>query len=119
MNLTRLERHQHPRPPHHELRQKSVFDSGVRNIGQVGNLYVDGDRNLQFLDVCMSGFLGFGKKHHLVPAEAIADEAPGSVTLKVDQQTVESAPTLADPHAGPDEELQRTAREHYGMGAVL
>ena len=115
MNLIRLERHQHPRPPHHELRQKSVFDSGCRNIGQVGNLYVDDDRNLQFLDVCMSGFLGFGKKHHLVPAEAIAEEAPGSVTLKVDQQTVESAPTLSDPHAGPDEGLQRTARDHYGM----
>jgi PRC-barrel domain len=119
MNLIRLEHHQHPRPPHHELRQKTVFDSGVRDIGQVANLYVDGDRNLQFLDVCMSGFLGFGKKHHLVPAEAIADEAPGSVTLKVDQQTVESAPTLSDPHAGPEEELQRTAREHYGIGAVL
>ena len=119
MNLIRLERHQHPRPPHQELRQKSVFDSGVRNIGQVGNLYVDDDRNLQFLDVCTSGFLGFGTKHHLVPVEAIADEASGSVTLKVDQQTVESAPTLDNPHVGPDEELQRAAREHYGLGAVL
>ena len=84
----------------------------------MANLYVDGSRNLRFLDVCMSGFLGFGKKHHLVPAEAIAEEAPGSVTLKVDQQTVESAPTLSDPHAGPDEGLQRTAREHFGMGVV-
>jgi hypothetical protein len=28
MNLHRLERHQHPKPPHQELRQKSVFDSG-------------------------------------------------------------------------------------------
>ncbi len=51
MNLIRLERHQHPRPPHQELRQKSVFDSGCRNIGQVANLYVDDDRNLQYLDV--------------------------------------------------------------------
>ena len=119
MNLTRLEHHQHPRPPHHELRQKTVFDSGVREVGQVANLYVDDDMDLQFMDVCVSGFLGFGKKHYLVPAEAIADEAPGSVTLKVDQQTVEGAPRLSDPHAGPDEELQRTAREHYGMGAVL
>jgi hypothetical protein len=41
MNLHRLERHQHPKPPHQELRQKSVFDSGSRNVGQVGNLYVD------------------------------------------------------------------------------
>jgi PRC-barrel domain len=118
MNLTRLERHQHPRPPHHELRQKSVFDSGVRHIGQVENLYVDDDMNLQFVDVAMSGFLGFGKKHHLVPVEAIADEAPGSITLTVDQQTVESAPTLANPHAAPDEDLQRAAREHCGLAAA-
>jgi hypothetical protein len=119
MNLIRLERHQHPRPPHHELRQKSVFDSGARSVGQVGNLYVDDDRNLQFLDVCTSGFMGFGTKHYLVPAEVIDEESPGSVTLKVDQQSVESAPTLTNPKVGPDEELQRAAREHYGLGAVL
>ena len=113
MNLIRLEHHQHPRPPHHELRQKSVFDSGVRHIGQVANLYVDEDRNLYFVDVATSGFMGFGKKHHLVPVEAIAEEAAGSVTLTVDQQTVDGAPTLDNPHAGPDEELQRAVREHY------
>ena len=57
-------------------------------IGQVENLYVDDDRNLHFVDVVTSGFLGLGKKHHLVPVEAIAEEAPGSITLTVDQQTV-------------------------------
>jgi hypothetical protein len=118
MNLTRLEHHHHPRPPHHELRQKSVFASDDYHIGQVENLYVDDDMDLQFVDVVMSGFLGFGKKHHLVPVEAIAEEAPGSITLTVDQQTVESAPTLGDPHAPPDEDLQRAAREHSGLGAV-
>lgn len=116
MNLIRLEHHQHPRPPHHELRQKSVFDSGVRQIGQVENLYVDDDRNLQFVDVVTSGFLGLSKKHHLVPAEAISEEAPGSITLEVDQATVEGAPAFDDPHAGPDDELQRSIREHYGYG---
>ena len=119
MNLIRLKRHQHPKPPHQELRQKRVLDVDSRSIGQVANLYVGDDRNLQFLDVCMSGFLGFGKKHHLVPAEAIAEESAGTVTLKVDQQSVERAPTLANPKAGPDEELQRAAHEHYGLGAVL
>jgi len=118
MNLVRLERHRHPRPPHHELRQKSVFDSGARNVGQVANLYVDDDMDLRFLDVCTSGFLGFGTKHHLVPAEAIAEESAGSVALRVDQHTVESAPTLANPKVAPDEELQRAAHEHYGLGAV-
>ena len=119
MNLNRLEHHQHPCPPHQELRQKAVFERGSRSIGQVANLYVDEDSNLRFLDVCMSGFMGFAKKHHLVPAEAISDESPGALILRVDQQAVESAPTLADPHAGPDEELQRAAREQQGFGAVL
>ena len=118
MNLTRLAHHHHPRPPHHELRQKSVFDSGDRHIGQLENLYVDEDRNLHFVDVVMSGILGFGKKHHLVPVEAIAEESPGSVTLTVDQETVESSPTLSDPHDAPDEDLQRAAREHCSLGAV-
>jgi hypothetical protein len=116
MNLTRLEHHQHPKPPHHELRQKRVLDSGGRPVGQVENLYVDDDMELQFVDVVTSGFLGFGKKHHLVPVEAISEEGLGSITLGVNQETVESALTFPDPHARPDEELQRTTREHYGYG---
>jgi hypothetical protein len=118
MNLTRLEHHQHPRPPHHELRQKRVLDSGDRSIGEMDNLYVDDDMNLQFVDVEISGFLGFGKKHHLVPVEAIGEEGSGSITLTVDEQTVQSAPTLGDPHAAPDEALQRAAREHCGLAGV-
>jgi hypothetical protein len=60
--------------------------------------------------------LGRGKKHHLVPVEATAEEGVGSVKLQVDEQAVESAPTLADPDTEPDEELQRGAHEHYGYG---
>jgi hypothetical protein len=114
MELIRLPRHQHPRPPHHELRQKTVLDSGNWSIGQVANLYVDEDRELRFVDVATSGFMGLRTKHHLVPAEAIAEESAGSITLEVDEQAVENAPTYADPHAGPDDELQRSTREHYG-----
>jgi hypothetical protein len=56
--------------------------------------------------------MGIGKKHHLVPVEAIAEEEPGSsITLTVDQQTVESAPTLGDPHTAPNKSLQHGARE--------
>jgi PRC-barrel domain len=114
MKLIRLQRHQHPRPPHRELRQKRVLDSGYRSLGQVENLYVDEDMELHFVDVATSGFMGLRTKHHLVPVEAIASEDAGSITLAVDQQAVESAPTYADPHAGPEEDLQRSTREHYG-----
>jgi hypothetical protein len=71
---------------------------------------------LRFVDVVTSGFLGLGKKHHLVPVEAITNVSPGQITLGVDQQAVESAPTFPNPQAGPDDELQRATREHYGYG---
>jgi hypothetical protein len=111
MKLTRLEFTQHPRPPQRELRQRGVFDSGGSLIGHVENIYVDDEGTFRFVDVAMGGFMGIGKKHHLVPVEAIAEEEPGSITLRVDQQTVQSAPMLGDPHSAPEEGLQRAARK--------
>ena len=106
MNLTRLDFAQHPRPPQRELRQRDVLDSGDSLIGHVANIYVDDDGTSRFVDVATGGFMGLGKKHHLVPIEAIADEDPGSsITLSVDRQTIRSAPTLADLHAAPDETI--------------
>ena len=118
MKLTRLAFPQHPRPPQRELRERGVFDSGGSLIGYVENIYVDEEGTFRFVDVAMGGFMGIGKKHHLVPVEAIAEEEPGSITLTVDQQTVQSAPALDDPHAAPEEGLQRAAREHCGLAAV-
>ena len=117
MNLVRLARHQHPAPPHQRLRKKGVVDSGSRHIGQVENLYVEeNSRRLRFVDVVTSGFLGLGRKHHLVPVEAITDQAPGSITLEVDQRALESAPAFFNPQLVPDERLQQATREHYGYG---
>ena len=112
MKLDRLSFPQHPRPPQRELRERGVFDSGGDLIGYVANVYVDDEGNYRFVDVAVGRFIGLSAKHHLVPVEAIAEGEPGSITLKVDQQTIESAPTLGDPHEAPDEDLQRAAREH-------
>jgi hypothetical protein len=113
MKLTKLEFTQHPRPPQRELRERGVFDSGGDLIGYVANVYVDEEGNYRFVDVATGGFVGWlGTKHRLVPVAAIAEGDPGSITLTVDRQTLDSAPTLADPHEAPDEGLQRAAREH-------
>ena len=119
MVLIRLEHHEHPAPPQHEMRQKTVLDSGDEIVGTVANLYVDEDsRQLRFVDVITDDqhyiFLGLEKKHHLLPVEAVSEEDSGSITLRVDQEAVASAPRFPDPHVGPDEEYQRTIREHYG-----
>ena len=117
MALIRLEWHEHPAPPQHELRQKSVLDSRGSIVGTVANLFVDeGSRQLRFVDVLTSEFLGMERKHHLLPVEAVSKEDSGSITLGVDQETVERAPAFPNPHIGPDEAYQRTVREHYGYG---
>jgi len=118
LNLTRLAYDQRPRPHQRDHRQSEVFDSGGRLIGRVVTVYVDDDRNFRFLGVAMRrGSLVFLPKQHLVPVEVIAEEDPVSIILTVDQQSVESAPTLGDPRAAPDEGLQRAAREHCGLPA--
>jgi hypothetical protein len=53
-------------------------------------------------------------KHHLIPVEFIAEEGAGSICLVADKREVESTPTYATPHSGPDEELQDSTHEHYG-----
>jgi hypothetical protein len=84
----------------------------------VANVYVDEGRNYRFVDIVVGGFIGLSAKHHLVPVEAIAQGEPGSITLTVDRQTLDSAPTVGDPHEAPDDDLQRAAREHCGLEAV-
>ncbi len=115
MPLVRLKVHEHPAPPHHEIRQTTVLDSRENIVGEVGNAYVDEDsRQLRYLDVVTSGFIGLDRKHHLVPVELVSKEDPGFIMLKVDQVTVEDAPPFTDPEVVPDEEYRRAIREHYG-----
>jgi hypothetical protein len=74
----------------------TVLDSANRILGTVAKLYVDEDsRELRFMEnlTTRSGLLGFERKHHLIPAEAVREEGPGSSALGVDQQSVQSAPT--------------------------
>jgi len=115
MALIRLKWHEHPAPPHHELRQKRVLDSEGSVVGTVVNLYVEEQsRQLRFLDVLTSDFVGLERKHHLIPIEAVIEEDPGSITLGVDQETVQRSPAFPNPHVVPEEEYQRTICEHYG-----
>jgi hypothetical protein len=124
MNIIRLEQHEYPARAQHDLRGRTVLASSGRYLGVVDNLYVDDDeRQLRFVDVLTGGFLGLGRTHHLVPIEALvpAEEATrlglyGAVQLQVDREKVERSPTLPNPLAGPDPELQEAIRQYYGYG---
>jgi|GEM_PF-6659052 len=52
MNIVRLQEHEHPARPDHDLRGRSVLDSSDHQLGYVANLFVDEDeRHLRFIDV--------------------------------------------------------------------
>jgi hypothetical protein len=124
MNIVRLQEHEHPARPDHDLRGRSVLDSSDHQLGYVANLFVDEDeRRLRFIDVVPQDWLGRERKrhHHLVPIETLVlpDEADrrdfyGSVELQVDKHTVESSPMLPPAFDAPDAELQEAVLEHYG-----
>jgi hypothetical protein len=84
-------------------------------VGTVANLYVEEEeRQLRFVDVLTSDFLSLERKHHLVPIEAVSEEGPGLITIGVNKETVERAPSFPHPHVVPEEEHRRIIREHYG-----
>lgn len=113
MNLTRLAYDQHPRPPQRDLRQRGVFDTEGRLLGHVENVYIDDDRTFRFVDVAVGVFVGF------VPVEVMAEEEHGSLTLTVDQQALESAPTLCDLDAAPGETLYLRSITMRALGGEL
>jgi hypothetical protein len=122
MNVVRLQQHEYPAPPQHDLRAESVLDRRDRLVGYVADLYVDEDeRQLRFIDVVTMGFLGLGRKHHLLPVEALIPAAEaarrgflGAIGLQVDRETVEQSPTFPNPLAGPEPEFQEAILQHYG-----
>jgi hypothetical protein len=124
MNIIRLQPREYPALPQRDHRGEGVLDPGGRYFGYVANLYVDEDeRQLRFSDVVTEGFLGLGRKHHLVPIEVLipAEEATrlgliGALELQVDREKVEGSPTFPNPLAGPDPDLQKSILQYYGYG---
>src|SRR5215207_10253733 len=124
MNVVRLQEHEQPARPDHDLRGRSVLDSSDHQLGYVANLFVDEDeRHLRFLDVVPQDWLGRERKrhHHLIPIEALISHEESirrdsfeDVELQVDKETVESSPTLPlSLDAADFSELQEAVRRHY------
>jgi hypothetical protein len=123
MNVIRLQEHEHPARPDHDVRRQSVLDSRDQVLGVVANLFVDEDeRHVRFIDVVPENWLGRPRErhHHLVPIEALIPRAESirrdsyaEVELQVDKETVESSPTLPPSLDAPDSELQEAVRQHY------
>jgi sporulation protein YlmC with PRC-barrel domain len=118
-NLVKLsEEELHLDEPWQDIRGLDVYDVDGEQIGSVEELYVERDsRHPRFLVVSARGFLGLGKKHFLVPVEAVSrDMGEERVTLNQDRDKVVGSPNFeADEPPPPD--MQRAVLAYYGLYA--
>jgi sporulation protein YlmC with PRC-barrel domain len=97
-----------------DLRGRKVYARDGQEIGEVEDFYADREeQRVRFLSVSAGGALGLGKKHFLIPMEAVAETNTNRVVLTQDRDTVTSAPEF-DEEAEPDREYQHAVYRHYG-----
>ena len=75
---------------------KTVYDQAGNNIGEVNDLIVSGDGNVEAVILGVGGFLGIGEKDVAVNTDAVQMVQDGDNTRLVVQatkETLESAPT--------------------------
>ena len=105
--------------PDQDLRGLDVYDGDGEKVGIVEDFYVDGEeRKVRFLEVAAGGFLGIGKKHVLIPLEAVTDASENRVSLDQSRTRVMGAPDLHVDTA-PTADYLRDVYGYYGYPPPL
>jgi sporulation protein YlmC with PRC-barrel domain len=103
--------------PAMDLRDREVRDRHGEAVGTVSDLLLDQDeRRVRLVEITTGGgLLGIGKKHHLIPVEALAGGDPRTVYVDRSREEIEQTPeyTVAE---GDEEEAQYAAAyDAYGV----
>jgi sporulation protein YlmC with PRC-barrel domain len=105
--------------PDQDLRGLDVYDRDGEKVGTVKDFYVDPEeRKVRFLEVGVGGFLGIGKKHFLIPLEAVRDTSEDRVSIDQSRERVMRAPDLRV-DAAPTVDYLRGIYSYYGYPAPL
>jgi sporulation protein YlmC with PRC-barrel domain len=75
---------------------KTVYDQAGNNIGEVNDLIVSGDGNIEAVILGVGGFLGIGEKDVAVNTDAVQMVQDGDtqrLIVQATKETLESAPT--------------------------
>lgn len=103
--------------PADDLRGRKVIDSGGEEIGSVSALFVDqGEQKVRFLEISAGGFLGMGKRHFLLPVDAVTRVQGDEVHISKSHTDVTGAPPYdPDLHTATDRDFLQPVYGHYGM----
>jgi sporulation protein YlmC with PRC-barrel domain len=103
--------------PAADLRGLDVRDRTGEDVGTVADVLVDPEvREVRMLEVeAAGGLLGLGRKHHLVPLEALAGKDSRTVFVNAEREQILDTPVY-EPAEGDEEEAQYLASYHaYGL----
>lgn len=97
-----------------DIRGSTVRDKDGEAIGKVQDLVIDDEkREVRFLLVHHSGFLGFGQTISLIPVDAIVTISKDEVSITHDREHVIAAPPY-DPELIDDPNYHKRVSGHYG-----
>ncbi len=100
--------------PEQDIRGLDVYDRTGDQIGSVEDLYIDDqEHKMRFLGVGAGGLLGIGKKHFLIPIEAVDGVVGDRVTIDQSREKVIGSPAF-DPNIVPEPHYQRILYDYYG-----
>ena len=103
-----------PANPEDDLRAKDVYDAEGKRIGRVEDLYIERkEREVRFLEVGSGGILGIGKKHFLVPVEAVVKVAEGWVAIEPGRTEKVQGPDPFDTKVAPPPAAKDRRAEDY------
>jgi sporulation protein YlmC with PRC-barrel domain len=103
--------------PAADLRGRDVRDRLGEEVGTVADVLVDPDEGeVRLIEVeAGGGLLGLGRKHHLVPLEALAGRDSRTVFVNAEREEILETPAY-QPTEGDEEEAQYLAAYHaYGL----
>ena len=106
-----------PADPERDVRDREVTDRLGEHIGTVVDVLIDpAERRIRMLEVLDGhGLLGIGRKHHLVPVEAIVGGDPRTVAVNCDRDALLSAETYRQAEGDEEEAQYRAAYAAFGI----
>ncbi|WP_245414515.1 PRC-barrel domain-containing protein [Aestuariivirga litoralis] len=96
---------------------KTVYDQAGNNIGDVNDLIVSGDGNVEAVILGVGGFLGIGEKDVAVNTEAIKIVTDGDnkrLVVEATKEVLENAPTYDRNNRRYADQMNGTATESTG-----
>ncbi|MGM0453422.1 MAG: PRC-barrel domain-containing protein [Thermodesulfobacteriota bacterium] len=99
-----------------EMMGKTVQDQAGNEVGKIGDLIIGDSGRIAYMVLAQGGVLGIGEKMMPVPWGKIESQTEDALTLAVDEETLQQAPTFSSNEweTFSRQDWEQTVRGYYG-----